>query len=79
MNLNSFRDYLLETNFSMTIRKNNISIVNYTKIGTFSSEEVNVYHDRDLIRIRGKNLSINRLMCDEVLITGDILNIEMGA
>ena len=79
MNLNSFREFLLETNFSMTIRKNSISILNYTKIGTFSNEEVNVYHERDLIRIKGKNLSINRLICDEVLITGDIANIEMGA
>lgn len=79
MSLNSFRNYLLETNFSMTVRKNNISILNYTRIGTFSSEEVNIYYEKELIKIKGKGLSINRLMCDEVLITGDIKSIEMGA
>ena len=79
MSLSSFRNYLLETNFSITVRKNSVSILNYTKIGTFSSEEVNIYYEKEHIKIKGKNLLINRLMYDEVLIIGDIYNIEMGA
>lgn len=79
MNLSSFRNYLLETNFSITLRKNSVSIINYTKIGTFTSEEVRIYYDKDLIKVKGNNLSIKKLMYDEILIVGEIKGIEIGA
>ena len=74
--INVFRSYLLDEEFKITIIENKIDIVNYDEIGHFDSNKVIIrYKDKRLI-IKGNNLVVSRLLVDEVLVTGNIKNIE---
>ena len=74
--INNFRSYLLDEEFKITIIENKVDIVNYDEIGHFDSNKVIIrYKDKRLI-IKGNNLVVSRLLVDEVLVTGNIKNIE---
>ena len=75
--VDNFRSFLLEENFEIHIYKNKINIVNYTSIGHFDSNKIIVYSSSDFITIKGENLVVNKLLSDEVLITGIITSIEL--
>jgi len=78
MNLiNSFRNYLLDEEFKINVYKDKINIVNYTDIVNFTSKEVIIQYDGGKVIVTGNNLSISRLLIDEVLITGLIEKIEL--
>lgn len=74
--LDRFRNYLLENEFKMNILKNQIDIVNYTSIGHFDSNKIIVRLIDSSIVIHGNNLVVSKLLNDEILITGEIKNIE---
>lgn len=75
--INSFRNYILDEEFKINIYKDKVNIVNYTNIVNFTSKEVVVKYEDGHIFIFGKNLSISRLLIDEVLISGVIEKIEL--
>ncbi len=75
--LNSIRNFILEDEFKINIYKNKVNIVNYTKIGHFDFNTVEIYYEGGKIIIKGNNLVISKMVIDEILITGDILNIEL--
>lgn len=73
------KQYISETEFKITIVKGKIDVVNYVSIGHFDSNKIIVrYEDGNLV-IKGDNLVVSRLLHDEVLITGNIKNVEMGS
>lgn len=75
--LNNLRSFLLEDNFEIHIYKNKIDILNYTSMGHFDSNKIIVYSDSGYITITGESLAVNKLLKDEVLITGTIGSIEL--
>lgn len=75
--INSFRNYILDEEFKINIFKNKVNVVNYTDIVNFTSKEVTIKYDGGLLLIIGNNLSISRLLIDEVLVTGNIEKIEL--
>lgn len=75
--INSFRNYILDEEFKINIIKNKVNVVNYTDIVNFTSKEVTIKYDGGLLLIIGNNLSISRLLIDEVLVTGNIEKIEL--
>lgn len=78
MNLmNSFRSYLLDEEFKITIIENKIDVVNYDSIGHFDSSKVMIHYKNKTLIIKGKNLVVSRLLSDEVLVTGEIKGIEI--
>ena len=78
MNLiNAFRNYILDEEFKINIYKDKVNVVNYTDIVNFTSKEVTIKYDGGLLLIIGNNLSISRLLIDEVLVTGNIEKIEL--
>lgn len=74
--INSLRSYILEEEFKITILKNRINIVNYTDIGLIDNNIVTIYHEDNKITIKGNNLTVTRLMNDEILINGIINSLE---
>ncbi|MDD2181488.1 MAG: YabP/YqfC family sporulation protein [Bacilli bacterium] len=79
MNLiNRMRSYLLEEEFAVNILKNKVNIINYINIDHFDINKVVIRHSEGFLKIMGKNLVVSKLLGDEVLITGDIQNIELG-
>ena len=78
MNLmNSFRSYLLDEEFKITIIENKIDVVNYDSIGHFDSSKVMIHYKNKTLVFKGKNLVVSRLLSDEVLVTGEIKGIEI--
>ncbi|MGE5455754.1 MAG: YabP/YqfC family sporulation protein [Ignavibacteriales bacterium] len=75
--IESFRNYLLEEEFKINILNNKINIINYTDIMGFDTNEVIVKHKSGEVIIKGNDLTITRLLTDEVLIVGNIKNIEL--
>ncbi len=76
--INRLRTYLLEEEFTVNILKNKVNVVNYTNIDHFDINKVVIRYDSGVLNITGRNLVVSKLLNDEVLITGDIKNIELG-
>ena len=74
--LNNLRSYILETDFKITILKNQINVVNYTSLGHFDEKQIILYHDQNILIIKGEALSVTKLLNDEILIVGKIKTIE---
>lgn len=77
MMLRKINDYLNEHDSKIIYFNGKVNIVNFLKINDFSSKEVSVYTKDNLILIKGNNLVISKMLDDEILIKGDILNIEL--
>lgn len=71
------RNYLLDEIFNMRILENKIDICNYDSIEYFDNDQIIIKHTDGKIKIKGENLVATKLMNDEILISGDIKNIEM--
>ena len=71
------RNYLLDEMFNMRVLKNKIDICNYESIGYLDNDLIIINYDSGEIKIKGENLVVSKLLGDEILISGDIKNIEM--
>ena len=75
--VDKMRSYILEDEFTVTVLKNQVDIVNYKSIGHFDMDKIIVYHEDGELVIRGSKLVVSRLLHDEVLITGVIKSLEL--
>ena len=67
----NLRNYIYQKEFKITIKKNMIDIENFTNIGKIENYEIVIYNNIEKITIKGKNLSINKMLSSEVLILGN--------
>ena len=67
----NLRNYIYQKEFKITIKKNMIDIENFTNIGKIENYEIVIYNNKEIITIKGKNLSINKMLSSEVLILGN--------
>ncbi len=74
--INSIRSYILEEEFKLTFLNNRINIVNYESIGHFDNNRVLINYNDGQVVIKGKSLVVSKLMNNEILIEGKIINIE---
>ena len=75
--LNKIKDYINDNEFRMTIYTDRIHVVNYIKIISLESDRVSFLTNKGRIIIKGQNLSLNKLLDDEILISGIVINIEV--
>ncbi len=75
--IKSFRSYLLEDDFCVHLYKNRVNIINYSTIGHISDNEIIVYFDNGMLIIKGNNLSLLKMIEDELLISGTIKSVEL--
>ena len=73
--MKKIREYVRESDFKMLIKNNNIDIENYTKIIDITDTKIEILNDDIKIKILGKNLTINKLLNNEILIIGKYNNI----
>lgn len=71
------KDYVIDDKLKINIVENKINIVNYIDIVTIETERICVLSKLKKIIIKGKNLTLNKLLENEVLISGDIKSIEL--
>lgn len=74
--INSIKNFLNDKNSNIIIFDNNIYISNYINIKSFDSNKFILTIDKKEIILNGKNITIKKLTKEEVLISGDIENIE---
>ena len=74
--MNKIREYIDDREFRITIIKDKVSIINYSSIEHIDGVKVVIKSDNNLISINGNNLTIIKLVDDEVLISGIISNIK---
>ena len=75
--LRKFFDVVKDKTFRMIVEINTINIINYTDIVTFDEEEIIIKTNEKMLKIKGKNLIIDKLLQDEVLVSGEITKIEL--
>ncbi len=75
--LKGMRDYIFENDFRLNLLKGKLNIVNYTNIDHFDDEKIIIRYTGGIISIKGENLTISKLLTDEILISGNIKNIDL--
>ena len=70
----SIRNYIDEDDLKIIVYKNKIDIINYSSIGEVTSSLITFNNN---IKIEGKNLKIDKLLDNEVLITGKLYNLSI--
>ena len=74
--LKDLRTYILENEFKINILTGKVNIVNYTEIDHFDDTKVIIRYDKGIVKIKGENLTISKLLNDELLILGKIKVVE---
>ena len=72
----NLRNYILENKFKVTILDKQVNIVNYQEIDSFDESKIIVRYKKGAVIICGAELSISKLLDDELLIVGNILKVE---
>ena len=70
--------YLYDREYKIIIKENYVNIVNYDEIIDFTLNKISVKYQNKTITIEGTNLTITKMVSDEVLITGNIANIRIN-
>ena len=70
--------YLEDEDYKISIKKNQINIINFKEIIDFSDNKITLKCDNKRIDVEGKNLIISKMIDDELLIIGNIYNIRIN-
>lgn len=73
---NNIRNYLNDSKWKINIFDNKINIVNYLDIITLEDTRISIKCNDCNIIVKGKNLTVNKLLDNEMLIIGTILSVE---
>lgn len=71
------RDYIQDNEFRLILFNDRIYAINYLDILSLEDERISLKTDQSRIIVKGKNLTLNKLLDKEVLIGGEVLNIEV--
>ncbi len=75
--IEEIRNYVKDLEFRFTVYQNKVDIINYQKIVSLEDEKIIFLANNEKITIYGQKLTLNKLLEQEVLITGKILKIEV--
>ena len=73
---NNIRNYLNDSKWKINIFDNKINIVNYLDIITLEDTRISIKCTDCNVIVKGKNLTVNKLLDNEMLITGTIISVE---
>ena len=75
--INKLDRYLNDNDYKIIIKENYVNIINYDEIIDFNLNNISVKYNNKVIIIEGNNLTISKLVKDEVLILGEITSIRI--
>lgn len=75
--LNRIKEYINDNEFRLTVFTDRIYVVNFLQIISLEDERISFQTSKGRIIIKGTNLCLNKLLEDEVLISGTVSNIEV--
>lgn len=70
--------FLEDKTYEIIIKNKQLNIINYSEIIDFSISRISIRCDNNIIDVEGNNLIISRMIDDEILITGNIINIRIN-
>ena len=73
---NNLRNYLDDHSWKIYIYENKINIVNYIDIIALEDNRISIKYEKGILIIKGNNLTLNKLLDQEILITGKISSLE---
>ena len=73
---NNLRNYLDDNSWKIHIYENKINIVNYIDIIALEDNRISIKYEKGILIIKGNNLTLNKLLDQEILITGKISSLE---
>ena len=72
------KKYCIDSNFHFTYQEGRLDIVNYEEIVLLEENRITLKCSLGLLVVKGKDLSIAKLLDQEILIDGWIQSIELG-
>ncbi len=72
------KDYIIDKEFRFIVYKNKVNIINYNNILSIEKERISVSYSSGILVIKGKDLTLKKMLDDEVLIYGNIKLVELG-
>lgn len=76
--LDRLDNYLYDKEYKITVKENYVDIVNYDEIVDFTLSKISVRYKNKIIIIEGKDLTISKMIDNEVLVTGIIAMIRIN-
>lgn len=76
--LNKISEYLNDNTFKLTLYEDKLHIINYQRIITLENNYVKVSTKNKKILILGDNLSLKKIVDNELLVSGNISKIEVS-
>lgn len=74
--LNRLKNYINDNNWRINIFDRSVNIVNYIDIIILEENRISVKYQNGIITVTGDKLSVNKMLEQEMLITGNIKSIE---
>ena len=69
--------YLVDKDYSITIRNHSVYIVNYLEVEDFSNTRIVIKYNKGKTVLIGNDLVVSKMMRDELLILGNVTSIEV--
>jgi sporulation protein YqfC len=76
--IDKLTDYIYDKEVSIHIYHNSLNVINYKEISNFSNSKVTITYKDGTITVSGKSLVVSKLLGNEILISGEIKQIELG-
>ena len=70
-------DYIKDESFKIIYINNSLDIINYDNILEVKEDVVTISKNDKLVLIKGNNLKLNKLLDNEILITGIVKEIDL--
>lgn len=75
--LKEINNYINDKSFKLNLYKDKLNIVNYKKILSLEDNYISILLDKEKMIIKGNNLTLVKILDNELLIKGEIKNIEV--
>lgn len=69
--------YINDTDFQMVYINRELNIVNYDRINYMENEKISLSYQEGTIVVTGEDLRVKKLLDNEMVIIGDIKNIDI--
>lgn len=77
INIRKVVNYIKDANFKIIYLNNSVNVVNYDSILEVNDNIISLKKEDKVIHIKGNDLRLNKLLEQEILVTGLIKTIEL--
>lgn len=76
--IRKINNYLEDKEYKIIIKDKQVNIINYDEIIDFTLNKISLRYKQKTITIEGTELYITKMVEDEVLINGNIINVRIN-